>query len=281
MILILYLSISIIICVVFNKKLLCLLQQLSVIKSGFFVKWRDAFSIGILLASFFLKYKFFGYSTIHRMLSNKYSNPQLKQYALWYYSKMCMWVYLTVFFVLCGLPYSVYYVWLSLCCGFGLIYNEFSNVKQEVALYRSRVVSQLPNVITELILLLQSGQPFLKGWHLIAQSNSGEFYDDMKNMMNLIEHGQSMERVFTQYLEKIDDMMLRKFISLCIESKDKGSRDMVPVLMLLLEEVWLQQKNKCLREAQKVNQQLLLPAALIFIGVLIILIGPMFMMGII
>ena len=100
-------------------------------------------------------------------------------------------------------------------------------------------------------------------------------YQEMQNTSMEIENG-IME---TRLLKFLQNAAKRKEIEVClwfIQNLKKGNEELAYFLKDLSDEMWEVKKNQVKQKGEKANSRLLLPMMLIFIGILIMILVPVF-----
>ena len=69
---------------------------------------------------------------------------------------------------------------------------------------------------------------------------------------------------------------MRKFAALVEQGLSKGSADLARFLQDMADELWAQKKNNVMEKASKAESKLVLCTGLIFVGILIMIIVPIF-----
>ena len=69
---------------------------------------------------------------------------------------------------------------------------------------------------------------------------------------------------------------MRKFASLVAQGLNKGSADLANFLKEMADEQWAEKRSMVMQKAAKAETKLLIPTILIFVGILILIIVPIF-----
>lgn len=134
-------------------------------------------------------------------------------------------------------------------------------------------VVELPEIVSTMALLINSGMVLREAWKIIAESKEGVVYDLMKE--TLIDMGNGMSDIDAIYKFGImsNSPEIKKFTSALTQGLEKGSSDLSQFLTNQSSEMWELKKQIMLQKGESAASKLLLPIAMIFIGVLVIVIA--------
>ena len=98
----------------------------------------------------------------------------------------------------------------------------------------------------------------------------------MRNTAMELNNGMQEAEAYKAFGERCSIKSLRKFSTMMIQNLQKGSNEVVQFLKDMSTEAWEEKKHEVKRKGEKASNKLLLPIGLIFAGVLILIIVPMF-----
>ena len=113
-------------------------------------------------------------------------------------------------------------------------------------------------------------------WIKVANANEGMLYQEMRNTAMDLSNGMQEVEAYKTFGERCSIKSLRKFSTMMIQNLQKGSNEVVQFLKDMSTEAWEEKKHEVKRKGEKASNKLLLPIGLIFAGVLILIIVPMF-----
>lgn len=160
-----------------------------------------------------------------------------------------------------------------------LIYNITYDLRVKVNTRNENIVIQLPEMISKLSLLLNAGLVLRDAWKIVAFSQKSEIYKEMQYIQSEMENGKSDSEALRLFSVRCNNNEVKKFVTLLIQNLQIGGKEITQVLKILVEDMWNQKKAIIRRKAQSASQKLLLPAAIIFIGILLLVIVPLFTSG--
>ena len=110
----------------------------------------------------------------------------------------------------------------------------------------------------------------------MASTNDGILYQEMKNTAIELSNGIQEIEAYKAFGERCSIKSLRKFSTMMIQNLQKGSSEVVVFLRDMSNEAWEEKKHEVKRKGEKASSKLIMPIGLIFLGVLILIIVPMF-----
>ena len=123
---------------------------------------------------------------------------------------------------------------------------------------------------------INAGMPIREAWIKVANANEGMLYQEMRNTAMDLSNGMQEVEAYKTFGERCSIKSLRKFSTMMIQNLQKGSNEVVQFLKDMSTEAWEEKKHEVKRKGEKASNKLLLPIGLIFAGVLILIIVPMF-----
>ena len=131
-------------------------------------------------------------------------------------------------------------------------------------------------MLSKLLLLVKSGMPIREAWESVALDNEGILYKEMKITVEELSNGMIEIEAYKAFGERCSIKQIKKFSSLMIQNLQKGSAEVADFLRDMSKEAWEEKKNFVKRKGETASAKLVFPIGLIFVGVLIIIIVPMF-----
>ena len=139
-----------------------------------------------------------------------------------------------------------------------------------------RMISQFSDVVSKLALLVNSGMILRLAWERTAYSKEGEIYEEMRRSVVSMQNGAAETDALFAFGQRCMAPEIRKFSSTLIQGVTKGNSDLALLLTQQSKEVWEMKKQYVHRQGELANNKLLLPMCLTFVGILIMVIVPVF-----
>ena len=110
----------------------------------------------------------------------------------------------------------------------------------------------------------------------VADDNEGLLYQEMRNTAMELSNGIQEIEAYKAFGERCSIKSLKKFSTMMIQNLQKGSKEVVIFLKDMSNEAWEEKKHEVKRKGEKASSKLIMPIGLIFLGVMILIIVPMF-----
>lgn len=146
--------------------------------------------------------------------------------------------------------------------------NRLSDRKDEL-------LSELPQVLSKLTLLVNSGMTAREAWGTVAQSGTGVLYREMQETMTEFQNGVTEVEAYANFANRCGIKEIRKFAATMVQNLRQGHRELAFFLKGITSEMWEEKKNLTKRKGETANSKLMIPTGLIFIGILALIMIPM------
>lgn len=135
---------------------------------------------------------------------------------------------------------------------------------------------QLPEVVSSMAILVNSGMVLKEAWKTIAYSRDGAFYELMKKATENMNNGYSDADAIFMFGREINSPEIKKFTSALLQSMEKGGTELAGFLSSQSSEIWNSKRQRMLQEGEKAATKLLIPIVLIFGGIMVIVLTAAF-----
>lgn len=179
-------------------------------------------------------------------------------------------------FILYGISQEI--MILVILIGFGaLAYYYVSTIPEETVKKRTgAILDEFADVVSKLALLVNAGMILREAWEMIAYSGEGELYDEMRLVCENINNGMSEIDAYTEFGTRCTAPEIKKFTSTIIQGVVKGNRELVEMIKMQSREMWNSKQHRVRQQGEKAASKLLIPTCIMFVGVLIMIIVPIF-----
>lgn len=243
-------------------------------------KYPELFAIGFALMKFF---KIDSKSRRARKRIKEIAEVQGKRYAEYYFYVInaAKWTYgftILVFFVLLGALGNAPIAALLGIVLSGLIMwyvEELLNDKLEEK--REELLADMPQMLSKLTLLVNSGMVVREAWKKVADGGERELYKEMQLTVQEMGNGIAELEAYRNFADRCAIKQIRRFASTMIQNMQKGNSEISYFLKELSDEMWEEKKHLVKRKGEAANSKLLIPTAMIFIGILIMIMVPAFL----
>ena len=170
---------------------------------------------------------------------------------------------------------------LGITFTFLLVYDLERQIGIELSNKKESLLNSFPTVVSKLTLLVNSGMVLNEAWEKTAYGSEGELYKEMRQVIIDRKNGRTMVEAYTLFAKRCGVKEIDKFIAIMLQNMDKGSSELVEYLRDITTEMWKNKKHNSKVLIDKLNNKLMIPTFLIFVGILVLVMAPMFitMMG--
>ena len=139
-----------------------------------------------------------------------------------------------------------------------------------------KILSDLPNVLSKLTLLINAGLTTREAWNKVALSGDGILYSEMQVTVSDMQNGSSEVEAYRAFAERCVVKEVRKFTSTLLQNMQKGNTEMVNFLREMADESWQQKKHMVKRKGEQASSKLMIPVGMMLIAILVMIIVPAF-----
>ena len=205
-----------------------------------------------------------------------------KQYGPYYFyllrgGQLTFAIVLTLLmFMLTGISGNYKLVTVGIAISALMIWYLDELLNDKINARRDELLRDYPGMLSKLTLLVNAGMPIREAWIKVANANEGMLYQEMRNTAMDLSNGMQEVEAYKTFGERCSIKSLRKFSTMMIQNLQKGSNEVVQFLKDMSTEAWEEKKHEVKRKGEKASSKLIMPIGLIFLGVLILIIVPMF-----
>ena len=159
----------------------------------------------------------------------------------------------------------------------GLAYYYFGTVTKKKILKRSEeMLHDFSEVVSKLALLTNAGMILKEAWVEIAYGGEGVIYTEMQTAVNEMNNGVAEVDAIYNFGSRCMIPEIKKFTSTIMQGITKGNRELSEMLQSQSKEVWDLKRHLVRREGEKAASKLLIPICVMFLGILIMILVPIF-----
>ena len=147
-------------------------------------------------------------------------------------------------------------------------YYFFQKMGSELKARQEHCVEELPEVVSTVALLINSGMVLCEAWNKVAMSKEGVIYDLMKQSCDDMDNWISEMDAIHRFGILSNTPEIKKFTSSLIQSMEKGGKDLSDFLTDQSVEMWSEKKQYMLQKGEIAATKLLIPITIIFGGIL-------------
>lgn len=187
-------------------------------------------------------------------------------------------LFLTMSFLMAGIMYDLAFLMLVGGVFLSIVVAAYclENMKNTLTKRTEECEAQLPEVVSTMAILVNSGMVLREAWNMVADSGTGAFYELMRKAAENMKNGYSDADAIFLFGKASNSTEIKKFTSALLQSMEKGGAELSGFLAHQSSELWNAKRQRMLQAGEKAATKLLLPIVLIFVGVIIIVMTAAF-----
>ncbi len=159
--------------------------------------------------------------------------------------------------------------------GFLVVYVEYDK-NSKVQKRREKINQEFPHIISQLALLINAGMPLREALSVSAKKEDSILCQEIRVLVNDMANGIPDYQALGSFADRCGTDSIRKFASLVTQNVKKGSAELASSLMELSGEVWRGRVSLVKEAGEKASAKLMVPIIIIFGGILLMVVAPMF-----
>lgn len=156
------------------------------------------------------------------------------------------------------------------------VYYVMTLVPKQIEKRSEQLLSDFSEAVSKLALLTNAGMILREAWRVTADAGEGIFYQEMKHAVSEMENGISDVEAIRRFGLRCMMPEIKKFSTTVIQGIQKGNSELSSMLQDQSAEVWALRKQQVRRQGEKAASKLMIPIFIMFVGILIMVIIPIF-----
>lgn len=157
----------------------------------------------------------------------------------------------------------------------GAIYYYFTTQPaSQIKKRNEKFMDEFPNAVSTIALLVNSGMILREAWREVSMANDSELYMEMRKVNEEMDNGVSEIDALFHFANRCVVPDIKKFTSFIVQGLEKGSKDLANALKNQTDELWELKKQTILKRGELASSKLMIPLMVMFVGVLIMIMGP-------
>lgn len=141
---------------------------------------------------------------------------------------------------------------------------------------KEAMLTDFSEVISKLALLVSAGMVLRDAWKQVAASSETAIYQEMQKSVQAMDNGVAEEEAITRFGQQCMLSETKKFALTVSQGISRGNSELAVMLRQQSQEIWHARQQTARRLGEKATDKLLFPIVLVFIGILIMVIVPIF-----
>jgi tight adherence protein C len=156
------------------------------------------------------------------------------------------------------------------------IYYALTLADDKIKKRSEELLGDFSEVVSKLALLTNAGMILKEAWELVAQQGEGIIYDEMRIAVDEMDNGISEKEAIRRFGIRCMIPEIKKFATTLIQGIEKGNRELSSALLAQSSEAWNLRQQEVRRMGEKANSKLMIPIFMMFIGIIIMVVVPIF-----
>lgn len=179
-------------------------------------------------------------------------------------------------FAMYGLAGDIMALFVVLMFAF-VAYYYFGTVTSNQILSRSEeMMNDFSEVISKLALLTNAGMIFRDAWISVAYTGERALYREMQNAVEMMNNGKSEVDALVTFGSRCVAPEIKKFTSTIVQGLINGNTELPSLLQNQSKEFWNLRRQMIRRAGEKASSKLMIPILIMFLGILIMILIPIF-----
>ncbi len=156
------------------------------------------------------------------------------------------------------------------------VYYVMTLAPKKIEARSSQLIGDFSEVVSKLALLTNAGMILREAWELTSKVGDGVFYQEMRNAVVEMENGISESEAIRRFGIRCMMPEIKKFSATLIQGIQKGNSELSSMLQNQSAEIWNLRKQNVRRQGEKAASKLMIPIFMMFVGVIIMVVVPIF-----
>ena len=175
-----------------------------------------------------------------------------------------------------ALTNDITFAFLALAATAAIVVYLDMEVNNAVEKKRDEILSDYPEVLSKLTLLVNAGLVIREAWAKVAYTSDRALYKEMQTTSEEMRNGVSDLDALYNFAQRCSVKEIRKFASILSQNIQKGGTELTSSLRYMNEESWDEKKHRAKRKGETAGSKLMIPLMIMFVGILLMVIVPIF-----
>ncbi len=156
------------------------------------------------------------------------------------------------------------------------VYYFLTLAEKKIQKRSDELLNDFSEIVSKLALLINAGMIMREAWEEVAYASEGTIYKEMRLACDDMKNGISESEAIRRFGMRCIVPEIKKFSSTVIQGIEKGNSELSMMLQDQSDDVWNMKKQRVARAGAKANTKLMMPMMIMFIGILIMVVVPIF-----
>ena len=136
--------------------------------------------------------------------------------------------------------------------------------------------TDFPDIVSKIALLINAGMILKEAWIKVSETGDSPIYQEMKKTVFEMENGMAEVDAYYNFGTRCVIPEIKKFASTLSQGVVKGNAELVSMVQEQSAEIWLAKKHRAKQQGEKAGSKLMIPIMIMFVGILVVIIVPIF-----
>ena len=168
---------------------------------------------------------------------------------------------------------AIVMIFIGLILGIALGKYFMEEPSRKIKKRAATSVEEFPNMVTKLALMISSGMILRDAWIMVANSTEGTLHELMIESCEQMQNGISDIDAIHRFGIMSGSKEMKKFATELVQGIEKGSSELVGILMQQSDELWEMKKQNMLQKGEAAATKLVIPITMMFGGLILVIIS--------
>lgn len=138
------------------------------------------------------------------------------------------------------------------------------------------MMGEFSEIVSKLALLTNAGMILKEAWEFTAYDGDSTLYKEMQTAVVDMRNGMAEQDAYHAFGKRCMVPEIKKFASTIVQGVVRGNSELTAALQNQSKEVWILRQHQVKGQSEKAGTKLLLPMGLMFVGILVMILIPIF-----
>lgn len=163
-----------------------------------------------------------------------------------------------------------------IAAGIGAYFYYGTTLEEKIQNRQNQMLEEFSDMVSKLALLVNAGMILHDAWAQVATAGNSQLYQEMQRSVEEMRNGIPETDALFTFGTRCMMPEIKKFASTLIQGIEKGNSELAAMLTAQSKEVWAIKQQLMRRKGEVANSKLLIPMLMVFIGILIMVVVPIF-----
>lgn len=150
------------------------------------------------------------------------------------------------------------------------------DINNKVEKRHKELLADFPHMLSQIVLLINAGMPLRDTLRRVSEGKDGRIYKEVQIMLSEIDNGSSEYEAMRAFSDRCNMLEIKKFTTTVLQNLQKGSAELGTILAEMSSTLWIERSNNVRQMGEKASSKLMIPIMIIFAGILLMIIVPIF-----